>query len=211
MLYSLCTYGAESLKPVGTADEGVTVLHAEAIKENCAITVGVSLELHSNRDIVAHGHMLEGLIRDDSLTVFHENGRVLGGLDRRTRVPAEFVAEGIIGLLSDGDAAAVAFIADHLVACLLGLMDDLHGAEDVDTWVKTALIQNDEVSFLGLSVELEHLRGDVATRGHIDAHFDADREYLHVHPGGNEGDHKVYLANSSLHSSGLHDILAYNK
>lgn len=44
--------GAKSLEPVCAADERVTVLHAEALHKDSAISVWVSFELHSHGDIV---------------------------------------------------------------------------------------------------------------------------------------------------------------
>lgn len=134
------TYRAEASKAVGAADERVAVLHAKAFHEDGAVSVGVSFELHRHGNIVTDVGFFERLVGFHALPVSHEDGCVLGGLDRRARVPAELVAERVVGLLSHGDATAVALVADDFVTGCLRLMDHLHGSEDVDTGVETALV-----------------------------------------------------------------------
>jgi hypothetical protein len=76
------------------------------------------------------------------VAVLPEDGCVPRGFDRRTRVPAELVAERVVGLLSDGKTSAVALIADNFPATFLGFMNHLHCAHDVDAGIESALIEN---------------------------------------------------------------------
>lgn len=59
----------------------MAVLHSKAIHEDSAVSVGVSFELHCHGDIVANIGFLEWLVRLDTLSIPHEDGCVLGGLD----------------------------------------------------------------------------------------------------------------------------------
>lgn len=109
-------------------------------------------------------------------------------------------------MLRNGYTTAVALVADNFVTGCLCFVDDLHGAEDVDTGVKSALVKNNEAFSLGLSVKLQHLGGNVAGGGHIDTNLDADREHLHVHPGWNEGEDEVHLAHSCFHGGRIENV-----
>jgi len=65
-------------------------------------------------------------------------------------------------------------------------MDNLHGAQDINAGVKTALIEENKALCLGLLVQLEHGVSHVTRGGHVDTNFDADWEDPHVHPGRDE-------------------------
>jgi len=84
--------GAEALKSVSATDESVAVLHAKALLEDCAITVRVRFEFHSNRNIVTVDSVLERFICFDARPVFHEDCCVPRRFYARTWIPAEFVA-----------------------------------------------------------------------------------------------------------------------
>ena len=70
----------------------MTVLHAESTHKDCTVSVRVGLKLQCDRNVITLIYMLKGLLSHDALAVFHENGLVLGCLDRRARIPAELVA-----------------------------------------------------------------------------------------------------------------------
>lgn len=72
---------AESSETIGSTNERVAILHAKALLEDSAVTVGVSLEFHGYRDLILDNGVLERLASHDLLTIFHEDGSVLGGLD----------------------------------------------------------------------------------------------------------------------------------
>ena len=181
----------------------MAVLHAKALLEDGTVTVRVGLELHGHGNIVTVDGMLERLIRLNTLTILHEDGRISASFDRRTRVPAELVAERIVSLLSDWDTSAVALVAHDLVPSGLSFVKHFHGAEDVDTWVKAALVQHDQPFLLRLSVQLQHNWRDVARCGDVDATLDSNGQNLWVQGRRNERDDQALSAYGCLYLSGL--------
>ena len=69
------------MEPVCATDEGVAVLHAEALHKDSAVSVWVSFELHSHGDIVTLHCFLQGCVGRDFLAISHEDSCVFGGLD----------------------------------------------------------------------------------------------------------------------------------
>ena len=137
-------------------------MHAKAFHEDSAVSVWVSLKLHGHGNVVANNCFFEWLRCVNSFAISHEDGPVSGGLDRCAWVPAELVAKGVVSLLSNRDATAVAFVADNFMSGGLCLVDNFHSPKNVDSRVEPALVQNNESFSLGLFVELEHFRGNVA-------------------------------------------------
>lgn len=72
---------AEAFEAVSASNESVTILHSEALHKDSAISIGVSLKFHGNRDIVTDDCLLKWLVGLDTLAISHKDSCVLGGLD----------------------------------------------------------------------------------------------------------------------------------
>ena len=134
------TYSSKALESNGASHEGLTVVHAESLLEDSAVSVGVDLESHTNGVLVTVLNPLEWLICDDSLAILHEDCLVSGCLDRSAGRPAELVTQWVISLLSDGDTTAEGLVRNNFPVALASLINDLHGSHDIDAGVKTTLI-----------------------------------------------------------------------
>ena len=94
-------------------------------------------------------------------------------------------------------------LADNFVTGSLSLMDDLHGAQDIDTRVKAALVKDNHTLSLCFRIEFEHLGRDVTRGSHVNTQLDTGRKDLHVHPGWDEGDDEGHATDSILDSDRL--------
>lgn len=77
-------------------------------------------------------------------------------------------------------------------------MHNLHGAHNVDTWIKPALVQENQVLAFDIVVHLLHFWVDVARSDQVLAHFQTGVANRGVHPGRDERDNMLVLANQLL-------------
>jgi hypothetical protein len=176
------------------------------------VAVRIALELGDALDSVdvLDGEVIEELAGSNGLdlTVLKPLGRILGCEKDAARRPGELVAERIVIVGRRRQTATVAGEEAHTTTFGTRMVDETHGRHVISAGIDAALVEQNDVTGLGVGLERGHFRRDVRGGEKVLAMLDRQFRHLHVVDVREQRQHGVDIGQQGV--DGGHAFVAFH-